>query len=148
MVAICPVVEKKINEKLARINAFFIFLFISVSLLFSIEWLLILIAFDFGMRAYYNERYSLLFHISRFILKAMNASPVFINAGPKIFAARVGLALTIITAILAYTGFYSIAVIVGAILIVFSFLEAAFGFCVACKLYPYLYHLQTKLNQQ
>lgn len=148
MVSICPIVEKKINEKLARMNALFTFLLIGVALYFSLEWLFLFIAFDFGMRAFYNEKYSLLSHMSRFVLTSLNASPAYINAGPKIFAARVGLAMTIITTLFSFLNMYMGAFIVGGLLILFSLLESVFGICVACKLYPFLYQLQMKLNQK
>lgn len=148
MVAICPVVEKKINEKLARLNAFFTFLLIGVSLLFSFEWLLLIVAFDFAVRAYYNDQLSVISRLSKFILKALNSAPAYINAGPKVFAARVGLLLTILTAVFAFLNMFLAASIVGGILIFFSFLESVFGYCVACKLYPYIYQLQVKLNQK
>ena len=148
MVAICPIVEKKINEKLARINAFFTFLLTGIALIFSLEWLFLFIAIDFGMRAFYNERYSLITHLSRFILTTLQSPPVFINAGPKIFAARVGLAMAILTGFMVFFGWYVGAVVVGGLLILFSFLESVFGLCVACKLYPFLYQFQMKLNQK
>lgn len=148
MVAICPIVEKKINEKSARVNAFFTFLLTGIALIFSLEWLFLFIAIDFGTRAFYNERYSLLSHLSRFILSSLQSSPVYINAGPKIFAARVGLAMTILTGLMVFFGWYIGGMIVGGLLILFSLLESVFGLCVACKLYPFLYQFQMKLNKK
>ncbi len=148
MVAICPIVEKKINEKTARVNAFFTFLLTGIALIFSLEWLFLIIAIDFGMRAFFNERYSLLSQLSRMILSFIQSSPVYINAGPKIFAARVGLAMTVMTGLMVFFGWYTGGIIVGGLLILFSILESVFGYCVACKLYPFLYQFQMKLNQK
>lgn len=148
MIAICPVVEKKINEKIARINAFFTFTLVFLSLLFSLEWPLLFVAFDFAMRAFYHEKLSIMTHTSKFILSLLNISPVFINAGPKIFAARIGMALTILIALFLLLEFYFTAIVIGGVLLLFSFLESVFGLCVACKIYPYLYQVQMKLNQK
>ena len=60
-----------------------------------------------------------------------------INAGPKIFAARIGLTLTVIAFLFALFNFNQAATITMAILGFFSFLEFSLGICVACKIYPY-----------
>ena len=61
-----------------------------------------------------------------------------INAGPKVFAARIGLILA--TTIIVFLIFSNAvgAMIFAGILGFFSFMEAVFNFCVACKIYPYI----------
>jgi hypothetical protein len=64
---------------------------------------------------------------------------LLINAGPKIFAARIGLVFSVIILLATLIGLITTALVFATILGIFSFLEAAFGICVACKLYPYVY---------
>jgi hypothetical protein len=61
-----------------------------------------------------------------------------INAGPKIFAARVGLILSLLGSILLFSVSFEAALVVFSILGFFSFMEFALNYCVACKLYPYV----------
>ncbi|MEZ4604107.1 MAG: DUF4395 family protein [Desulfobacterales bacterium] len=60
------------------------------------------------------------------------------NAGPKLFAARVGFVFCFLIALLYFTGVTELSRVVAAMLIFFALLEAAFGFCVACRMYPYM----------
>ena len=63
------------------------------------------------------------------------------NASPKIFAARVGLVFSADILFASETGMDLTALAFAAVLGVFSFMEAAFGICVACKIYPFVYRL-------
>ena len=56
--------------------------------------------------------------------------------GPKRFAARIGLVLSVLTVVFYLANLHLIAFILAGILVFFTFLEAAFGFCKACKIYP------------
>jgi hypothetical protein len=71
-----------------------------------------------------------------------------INAGPKIFAAHIGLifsCLIIISFVLnSFLPAYSLA----GVLLLFSFLEAAYGICVACEIYPFVYRVLYKVKFQ
>jgi hypothetical protein len=63
------------------------------------------------------------------------------NAGPKIFAAQFGWALATITLIAFSFGCSYVCLIVAGVLGLFSFLESAFGYCVACQLYPFFHKM-------
>jgi hypothetical protein len=74
------------------------------------------------------------------LVKVLALDTVYINAGPKIFAARIGL---IISGLIILTGIVKLNILANSfagILGLFSFLEAAFGYCVACKIYPIVYN--------
>jgi hypothetical protein len=70
-----------------------------------------------------------------------------INAGPKIFAARVGLILSASGAIALLMGNLPLAMIFAGVLSFFAFLESAFNYCVACKLYPYFLPLNNLFSK-
>ena len=61
-----------------------------------------------------------------------------LSAGPKIFAARIGLVFSVIILLATLIGLITTALVFATIL------EAAFGICVACKLYPFLYTILYK----
>jgi hypothetical protein len=137
--AICPISNKKINERVARVNgAFTVLLLILFG--FTGQWFIpAFLAIDFLMRSGNLSRFSPVGYSSRNIIKFLSVEELLINAGPKIFAARIGLAFSAVILVASATGMDLTALAFAAVLGVFSFMEAAFGICVACKIYPFVY---------
>jgi hypothetical protein len=136
---LCPVSDKQIDGNVARISAALALALISI---FGLTQNIIPVAFlatDFLLRPANLPNYSPLALASQSIAGALGFGKNYTNAGPKIFAARLGLFMTclIITSILLNAGW--LAYILAGILGLFTFLEAALGVCVACEIYPYLY---------
>jgi hypothetical protein len=137
--ALCPISDRLINEHVARLNAAFtLFFFIGFAFTGSL-WPLAFIFVDFLLRGTSYAKYSLIGISSRQIVRVLPLEDALINAGPKIFAARIGLLLTGIALLASISGANAFTLGVIVILGLFSFLEAAFGFCMACKIYPLLY---------
>ncbi len=137
--AICPVSDKKINEIAARINGAFT---ISLLIVFSLTQSIIPVVFlalDFLLRASDYSKYSLIGISSKAIVRRFALNSNFINAGPKIFAARLGFVLSSLIIITFAFSLYMPALALAGILGLFSFLETAFGLCVACEIYPFVY---------
>jgi hypothetical protein len=142
--AICPISDKKINERVARINAIFTVLLLVV-FAFTRQWFIPgFLAIDFLMRSGNLSRYSPIGFSSRNIIQLLSLEELLINAGPKIFAARIGLVFSVVILLATLIGLITTALVFATILGIFSFLEAAFGICVACKLYPFLYTILYK----
>lgn len=137
--AICPISDKKINERVARANgAFTVLLLILFG--FTGQWFIpAFLAVDFFMRSGNLSRFSPVGYSSRNIIKLLPVEELLINAGPKIFAARVGLIFSAVILFATANGMDLTALAFAAVLAVFSFMEAAFGICVACKIYPFVY---------
>lgn len=138
MQAVCPITEKRIDEKVARLNALFTVAMVMMYFLFGFWPVMLFMAIDFFIRGFVDSKYSPVCQMNKWNAKGLGISPKIVNAGPKIFAAQVGFVLTFVSS-LAY--FFNILDLTSALMImlgVFSFLEAAFGICVACKLYPFL----------
>lgn len=136
---ICPISDKLINERVARFNAAFSVVLI---VLFGLTQSIIPIAFlliDFMMRSTGLANYSLIGLSSKGIVKYFSINESFTNAGPKIFAARLGLVMSSIIIIAVFLDVTLLAYVLAGILGLFSFMEAAFGICVACRIYPVLY---------
>lgn len=139
--AFCPISFKKIDEHVARLNGFFTVILLVVFLLtFSIIPVLFLVA-DFFVRSIEKPQYSPLAIVSKFILTKLKVNPQLINAGPKIFAARIGLLFSVIISLAVLFGLNTAAVVFTIVFGICALLEAAFGFCVACKIYPLVYRL-------
>jgi len=135
----CPVTDRTINEKIARLNALFILLILFGFILTQNVLFVVFLIFDFYFRATDYSKLSLIAGISKKVAKIFALNKVIINVGPKIFAARVGMVLSALIVLSFLINFKWMAMGLTAILGVFSFLESFLGLCVACMLYPYIY---------
>jgi hypothetical protein len=137
--AFCPVSPKVVNNRVARLNAAFTTLLVILFLLTFNVYIMAFLFADFFLRAIDQSSFSPLAITSKGVLKTLSLKPLMINAGPKLFAARVGLVFCGGVLVLFVWANPTSFVIVASVLGVFSFLEAVFGLCVACKIYPFLY---------
>lgn len=138
MVKICPVSFKQVNENLSRLNAAFTVIMSILFIFTSSPVFVLLLTVDFMLRNLLEGRFNPVIKLNKFIIQAIHIPRHMINAGPKIFAARVGLILSLLGTIFLFTGNLQFSYAVVGILAIFSFMEAMFNFCVACKLYPYV----------
>jgi hypothetical protein len=136
MQSVCPITDKIINERVARINALLTVLLVSSFLLFRFWGALVFLGFDFILRGFFDSRCSLICITSKWIVTHFMKGGKVMNAGPKIFAAQVGTVLSIGSLSMYVFNFHLIGIVFASILLFFSFLESAFGYCIACKLYP------------
>ncbi len=137
MQTVCPITDKRINENVARLNALFVVILV-LSFILTKSWIfLVILIADFFIRGFIDSKYSLICIISKWIALTLKAKVKIINAGPKIFAAQVGLVLSILSLLFFQFQCNVFCYIIAGVLGLFSFLESAFSFCVACKLYPF-----------
>jgi hypothetical protein len=137
--AFCPVSVSRINERVVRFNAAFtVVLLLVFTLTGNIVPLIFLIA-EFFLRAFELSRFSPFTLSSKGIVHILGLRPHLINAGPKLFAARIGLVLSMLILASALLSLHLVALTLAAVLALFSFLESVFGFCVACEIYPFVY---------
>lgn len=144
--AICPISNKKTDENVARFNALYttvlLLLFLTSDNIIPIVFLL----FDFSLRGFELAKYSPLAFLSRQSSSALNLKSKIINAGPKLFAARIGILFSLATLIFYAFGLNSAAIVTASVFGICAFLEASIGFCVACQIYPLIYKLTYNEN--
>jgi hypothetical protein len=145
MVKICPVSDKQTNENVSRMNAFFTVVLVAAGIYARNFYFPLILTFDFLLRNIMEGRLSPVIHINRYMAGVLSVRQRMINAGPKIFSARVGLFLSSLSFVLALVSTTGAAMVPLGILGIFSFLEMACGYCVACKLYPYFLPLNEKI---
>lgn len=136
MNAMCPLSLEKINENAVRINAGLTTASILVFLFSSWKWIILIVAADFFIRGFLETKYSLFANISKKILVLSKSKPVMTDAGPKIFAARIGFLFSCFLTLAWLLNLPVMALIIGLIFTACALLEAVFRFCVACKMYP------------
>lgn len=139
--AFCPISDRRIDEHVARLNGAFTVVLLSVFLASGSIIPIVFLLIDFGLRSGRWYRYSVLSSVSKIIAQTVGLKPALINAGPKIFAARIGLVFNIAIIFSFLAGWNTPAIILAGIFTTFAFLESAFGICVACLIYPVVYKI-------
>jgi hypothetical protein len=147
--AFCPISDRKVDTAVVRTHALINTAIILV-FLFTLNIIpaLVLLA-DFFVRVANFPRLSLVGIAARTLAPWLPIKSKAENAGPKLFAARIGLLFTIIIGVSLVLGNIPFALTAAGILGFFSLLEGAFGICVACLIYPLFYRLvyRTDLSQ-
>ena len=146
--AFCPISNKKIDEHVARLNGGFTLLFIAVYILPGSIIPVIFLFGDFALRSGSLSRFSPLAYLSRTTVKILALKPLLINAGPKIFAARIGLVFNTLIVIFYLLNLKDLSFVFTGIFGVCAFLESVFGYCVACQVYPFVYKLTYHFKTQ
>ncbi|MBV6880202.1 DUF4395 domain-containing protein [Epilithonimonas ginsengisoli] len=125
------------DENTVRSTAFFVVIVLAVALFFKWPYLVLLLVFDFIMRAL-GLSISPLALFSKSISKIFGwkAKPIF--AAPKRFAATLGSLFTLLVFLLMLNGYYDSAFAVGFLLIILASLESFFKVCVGCYLYQFI----------
>lgn len=141
----CIISFTQINEKTARLNAFFITLAALAFIFTPAKWIIYPLGLDFVIRAFWKSAYSPVSVVSKSILALLDAKPVMINAGPKIFSAKIGFAFCLVIGLLNFSGIDTWAEITAGMLTFAAALEAFAGYCVGCKIYS-LIHRTTSLD--
>jgi hypothetical protein len=141
MKKLCPISTKLINEYTCRLNALFTIVVLVLILYAKLYWLLPIISIDLFIRGFIDSQYSLLNQISILIARTIGISKTT-NAGPKIFAAQIGFFLSLFAIILFVADFQNIGSVILHAFMAFALLEVAFGFCVACRIYPFIRYIK------
>ncbi len=134
----CPISNTLVNAKAARLTSFLTFgLLVCLTLQPNLFALLILV-YDFSVRGFTKKKWSLLGFVSNFLLSALKVEAKKVNAGPKIFAAKIGFVFSCILFVLFLLNLLVAMKAVTILFLVSVGLEAFFGYCIACKLYGLL----------
>jgi len=142
MKEMCPISFKQVNERAAQINAALAIFSIIIFLFTAHKWIILILAVDFFIRGFLNLSYSFYSAISKTILRIFKIRPLMVNAGPKIFAAKIGFIFCCIIAASYLLNFQKIGLIICSIFMFFAALEAIFRFCLACRIYPFIYKIR------
>ncbi|MBO6200065.1 MAG: DUF4395 domain-containing protein [Chryseobacterium sp.] len=125
------------DENTVRSTAFFVVIVLAVALFFKWPYLVLLLVFDFIMRAL-GLSISPLALFSKSISKILGLKRKPIFAAPKRFAATLGSVFVLLVFLLMLNGYYDSAFAVGFLLIILASLESFFKVCVGCYLYQFI----------
>jgi hypothetical protein len=139
MNGMCPISVRQVDEKVAQLNAALVVLSLLFFLFTPYRWFILLLSVDFFIRGFLDPSYSFYSAASKTVLRFFKIEPAMINAGPKIFAAKIGFAFCCMIALCYFFDCRIITLVVGSLFVLCAALEASCGFCVACKIYPFIY---------
>ncbi|MBP6231520.1 MAG: DUF4395 domain-containing protein [Paludibacteraceae bacterium] len=142
--ALCPISPQLIDERVPRLVASFTVLILVIFSITQINLIILFLIFDFLVRGISRSNYSLLAFFSKKIVKLLPNAAKKTNAGPKIFAARIGFVFSMLVFFFSLLEFMTLQYVFIGIFGFFAFLEAVFNFCVACKVYPFVYQFTYK----
>lgn len=136
-----------LNEREVRATAGILFLFAFLAILMAIlkgdfvllKYFIISFLLDFIIRVFINPRFSPTLVIGRLIVSRQ--TPEYVGAAQKKFAWVIGLILAIIMFVLiVLVNSYSfITGLICLICLIFLFFESAFGICLGCLFYGWIY---------
>lgn len=141
----CPITGNQRDNTVVRIVAGFTTVIGAFSIYLALNnnlptatTIIALLAIDFIIRAFFAPKYSLLASIGRGIVSGLKLESNMVDAGPKIFAARIGVIFTLSATVLLSLNLVFAAAVVLIILLVCATLEALLNFCVGCAVYSIL----------
>ena len=144
---ICPVSPERGDENRVRVTALGVIVTMGGYFITGNALIPALLAMDFFIRGFTHFKYSPLGWLAHVFVKLMGTQAVLIDKAPKIFAARIGLVLTLITSLAAFLNLSYLAYISGSVLVLFAFLECGLNFCMGCWLYTYVVYPLVRKDQ-
>jgi hypothetical protein len=145
---VCPVSPERVDENRVRVTALGVILMMGAY--FWTGWVVFpaLAAIDFYIRAFTNLPSSPISWLAMHFVKRMGTQPIWIDKAPKIFAARIGLLLTLVSTGAAFLGWNLTAYIAGSTLVLFAFFECGLNFCAGCWVYTYVVYPMVRKEGQ
>jgi hypothetical protein len=136
-----------VNEREVRAAAGILFLATFLSLMFilfkaqflPIKYVITLFLTDFLIRVFVNPKYSPTLVLGR--LAVRNQVPEYVGAQQKKFAWIIGVLLsaTMFVLMVVMNTYSIITGLICLVCLIFLFFESAFGICLGCMVYPWIY---------
>lgn len=114
----------------------------------GLGWLALALAADFGLRARGRTDLSPVAVAAGGVRRGLRLPARPVNAGPKRFAAVLGALFSLGAGLALLAGHRALGAGLAATLAACAGLEGLFGFCVACRLHPWLVRLAPRPASQ
>ena len=143
---ICPVSTDRVDENRVRITALGVVVLVGLFLITGNFIFPAFLVLDFYIRAFTRLKYSPLSWLAHQIVMLTGTKAIWIDKAPKIFAARVGLLLSVLITAASLTGMVMLSYVLGSTLVLFAFLECGLNFCAGCWIYTYIVYPLVRRN--
>ncbi len=136
----CPIVRHMISKPVARISAGITTLLVLGIFVTSSPLLPLFLLVDFALKGFFNA-FAPTKCLSRGIVKLFRIPEKKVNAGPKIFAMKIGFWMSALLLIFSLLQWTVPLFITAGIFAIATGMEALFDFCLGCKMFPYYHKL-------
>ncbi|MDM5263967.1 DUF4395 domain-containing protein [Sulfurovum sp. XTW-4] len=143
----CPISIHRIDAHFVRFVAFEVLIIGLLLLITEHLFFSFLLLFDFLIRTLKINKLSPFTNIAKLIIHCLDMKPKFCDEAPKRFSLYLGLGIVAFLTFFLTFGYTEIATILVIALLICAFLEAAFDYCVGCKVYYYLQHF-VRINRR
>lgn len=127
----------QVNERAARVVAAVVATTLAAAFALHAAWIVPLMALGFLLRVGWGPRFSPLARAAMWTASRLGP-PRPVSGSPKRFAQGMGAACTVTASVLFAVGATSAAWGIVALIVCFALLEAAFAFCMGCRIYAQL----------
>lgn len=134
---VCPISIEKIDGNVSRLTVFLNVILMGFFLYTKSLVFIGIVTIDYLIRAVWKIEYSPLRYIAFLLASALKFQKKPISLAQKIFASRLGVICAFTALVLQLLGYTTGALIVAAILMLLSFMDSVFNFCVGCIIYQY-----------
>ncbi len=100
--------------------------------------LLLLLCYDFVVRAFISNKLSPFYQLSQWIVTRTSIPEYRVSAAPKRFATKIWLILSLVTLYFTLSGNDVVALILSAVLVLCVSADALMDICVGCRIYSLL----------
>ncbi|PCJ63597.1 MAG: hypothetical protein COA58_15785 [Bacteroidetes bacterium] len=135
---ICPISTEKINLNVSRITVFINVILMGLFFYTNNPIFIVLVLADYFIRAFLKAEYSPIRFIAVGIVKALNMKGKTIDLAQKVFASRLGMLCALAALLFFYFDNQIGTYISLGMLMVLSFADSVFNFCVGCLIYNYI----------
>ena len=135
---ICPISNEKTDSNTSRLTVFINVMLMALFIASSHPVFIIIVSFDYFIRAALSIRYSPVRAISLKVTEVLHVAKKPIDLAPKIFASRLGTLCAVAAVVLYFSEQVFASFIVTGLLLVLSVMDSVFNFCVGCLIYNYL----------
>jgi hypothetical protein len=140
----CPISTNRVDERVVRTVALFTTILLITYILGGYKFIPALLFVDFLLRSLGGKLKTLspLAAVAKRVVSIVFAkkAPKLINAGPKLFATKMGVGFSTLLVLFQISCIDTtiVSIVVATMFAVASFLEAAFAVCLGCYIYQYL----------
>ncbi len=96
--------------------------------------LLVLLCYDFAVRALISQKLSPLYHLSRYIVNVANIPECNVSTAPKLIATKVWLVLSLVILYFALSGNDIVSLLLATLLLLCVSADAFMHLCVGCHI--------------
>ncbi len=135
---ICPIGKGTIDINVSRTTVFLNVVLMALFFITGHPIFILAVLIDYFIRAFLNSKYSPLRYISAALMKSLHMPGKTINQAQKVFASRLGMLCAFAALVFFYLEMPIGTNISLGMLLVLSFADSVFNFCVGCLIYNYL----------